>query len=265
VRENLTPEGVSYMISTVLFLGFTLLVMVGPVLPQEPTAPAPSSKPAPEYKAAIKWKRFDYTCEGEQKLTVYLHDQTVKVRFKDSNYLMRQVPSADGGRYSDGRAVWWSVGNGGFLQEDNPDGEGKMIVKDCKLDKPLNGGAAASNAGGVAGSVTGTVTYLQRMALPPTAVIQVQLLDVSLADAPSKVIAEDKITLGDRQVPVPFEFKFDPSAIDPKHSYSVRAKILVDGELRFISDQSHPVLTRGNPSKVEIVVKQTNPQSPGQP
>jgi putative lipoprotein len=248
------------MVSRVLFLGVTLVVMAGPVVSQEPAAPAPSPKQSPVYKTAIKWKRFDYTCEGGQKLVVYLHDQTVKIRFKDSSYLMRQVPSADGGRYSDGKVVWWGVGNGGFLQEDNPDGNGAMIVKGCKLDKPMNGDAAQSN---VAGSVTGTVTYLQRMALPPTAVIQVQLLDVSLANAPSKVIAEDKITLGDRQVPVPFELKFDPAAIDPKHAYSVGAKIMVDGELRFISDQSHPVLTRGNPNKVEIVVKQVTPQKPG--
>jgi putative lipoprotein len=246
--------------STLSFLFLCVLsgAVTGALLAQESAAPPPSSKQAPAYKTAIKWKRFDYTCEAGQKLVVFLHDQTVKVRYKDSNYLMRQVPSADGGRYSDGKVVWWGVGNGGFLQEDNPDGNGAMIVKDCELDKPMNGEATG------AGSVTGMVTYLQRMALPPTAIIQVQLLDVSLADAPSKVIAEDKITLGDRQVPVLFELKFDPSAIDPKHAYSVSAKIMVDGELRFISDQSHPVLTRGgNPNKVEIVVKQVTPQKPG--
>ena len=252
-RMNLTFS------SRLLFFCVFSGAAVGALRAAQESAPAPSSQQAQAYKTAIKWKRFDYTCEGGQKLVVFLHDQTVKVRFKDSSYLMRQVPSADGGRYSDGKVVWWGVGSGGFLQEDSPDGNGAMIVKDCKLDKPMNGGAAQSTG---AGRVTGTVTYLQRMALPPTAVIQVQLLDVSLADAPSKVIAEDKITLGDRQVPVPFELKFDPSAIDPKHAYSVSAKIMVDGELRFASDQSHPVLTRGNPNKVEIVVKQVTPQKP---
>src|SRR5580704_11238254 len=189
--------------------------MAGTVVPQEPAAPAPSSQQAPAYKTAMKWKRFDYTCEGGQKLVVFLHDQTVKVRFKDSDYLMRQVPSADGGRYSDGKVVWWSVGNGGFLQEDSPNGDGKMIVKDCKVDQPMNGGTTVSDvAASVAGSVTGTVTYLQRMALPPTAVIEVRLLDGAPTDVPctvSKIVVEEKITLGDRQVPVPFDLKFDPS------------------------------------------------------
>ena len=35
---------------------------------------------------------------------------------------MKQTMSADGNRYSDGKVVWWGKGNGGFLQEDTPDG-----------------------------------------------------------------------------------------------------------------------------------------------
>ncbi len=61
-----------------------------------------------------------------------------------------------------------------------------MIVKDCKLDKPMNGEAGTS-------SVTGTVSYRLRIALPPAAIIEVQLLDVSLADAPDKTLAEEKL------------------------------------------------------------------------
>jgi putative lipoprotein len=244
--------------SSLFFLSFaiTLAAIASALRAQEPTAPASSAKPAPAYKPAMKWKRFDYTCEGGEKLTVYLHDQTVKVRFKDSIYLMRQVPSADGGRYSDGKVLWWSVGNTGFLAEDSQDGDGKAIVKDCRLNKPVNGGAAQS-------SVRGSVTYWERMALPPDAVIEVQLFDISLVDC--KPIAEEKITLGDRQVPVPFELKFDPSAIDPKHSYSVSAKITVDGELRFTGEQPSPVLTGGNPDIVEITVKQPAPQNSNKP
>ncbi len=203
----------------------------------------------------MEWKRFDYTCEGGAKLTLYLHDQTVKVSFQDKQYLMTPTRSADGARYSDGKVLWWGKGNGGFLQEDLPDGDGKMIVKNCQLDKPLN--AEASTA-----TVTGTVSYLQRIALPPSAVIEVQLQDVSLADAPAKVIAEQTITLGERQVPVAFELNFDPAKIDAKHRYSVSARILVDGQLRFISDQSYPMLTAGKPSQVEMILKPVGSAGP---
>ena len=220
---------------------------------QDPAATAPQTPPTPNHnnvRKTVRWKAFEYTCDSGAKLIVYLTDQLAKIRFDDNTYLMHQTESADGNRYSDGKMVWWGKGNGGFLQEDTPDGNGKMIVQGCKLDKPMN-----------EASVTGTVSYLQRMALPPNAILEVQLLDVSLADAPSKIIAEQSITLGQRQVPVPFSLKYDSSKIDEKHSYSISAKITVDGALRFISDTSYPVVTRGNPSQVDVIVKQVAPQA----
>ncbi len=227
---------------------------------QEPTltpTPAPA-KPKSEMRRAVEWKRFDYTCGADEKLTVYLHSENVKIRFKDQTYLMKQVPSADGGRYSDGKVVWWGVGNGGFLQEDSADGNGVMLLKDCKLDKPPNAGTTAN-------SVTGTVSYLLRIALPPEAVIQVQLQDVTLADAPASVLAEEKIVLGERQVPVSFSLRFDRDKIETNHTYSVSARILVDGVLRFTNDTSYPVLTRGNPGHVDMILKQIAPASPARP
>jgi putative lipoprotein len=221
-----------------------------PRAPEAPAAPAAPLTPAtPAMKRAVEWKQFAYTCEGGTKLRVYLHNDMAKVAFKDKVYLMKQTRSADGGRYSDGKVVWWGKGNGGFLQVDAPDGSGNMIVKGCELDKPLNSEA-------MPGVVNGTVSYRARMALPPSAVIEVKLQEVSRAEAPAAMIAEESITLGERQVPVPFELKFDPAKIDPKGMYSVSGRILVDGQLRFASDKSYPVLTRGNPAHVEFVLKQ---------
>ena len=92
--------------------------------------------------------------------------------------------------------------------------------------------------------------------MPPNAVIEVKLQDVSKADAPATVIAEQKISAEGKQVPIPFELKFDPAKIDPKGRYTVSARITVNGQLRFVSDQAHPVLAHGNAaSGVEIVVK----------
>jgi putative lipoprotein len=206
-------------------------------------------------KKAFEWKQFEYTCEDGTKLRVYLHNETVKVVYKDKVYLMKQTRSADGGRYSDGKVLWWSKGNGGFLQEDTPDGNGEMIQKGCELDKPTNGEA-------VAGTVSGTVSYLSRMGLPASAIIEVQLQDVSLADAPAKLVAKEEMALGERQVPVPFELKFDAGKIEPQHMYSVRASILVNGQLRFASDKAYPVLTRGNPAHVEVIVKLVSQPGP---
>lgn len=219
---------------------------------QQTSPPAAIPQPSAEVRKAMVWKRFDYACEADAKLTVFLRDQTAKVIYKGRMYLMKQTPSADGNRYSDGRFVWWGKGNGGFLQEDKPDGNGAMIVKDCKLSEPDKKDP---------GTVSGTVTYLQRIALPPNAVIEVKLQDVSRADAPATTIAEQKITAEGKQPPIPYELKFDPTKIDPKHRYNVSARIMVGDQLRFISDTAHPVLADGNSaSGIEIIVKAVPPK-----
>jgi putative lipoprotein len=245
-RKNVMSTRFSGHVASGLMLGALLGVGISA---QETSAPPAHNN----VRKAIRWKHFDYTCAGGAKLAVDLGDELAKVSFAGKAYLMKQTMSADGNRYSDEKVVWWGKGNGGFLQEDTPEGNGKMIVQGCQLDKPLNGGDEQ-------GTVTGTVSYLQRMALPTNAVIQVQLLDVSLADAAAKAVAEESINLGQRQVPVPFSLNFDPAKIDAKHRYSLSAKITVDGKLWFISDRSYPVLTSGNPTHVDLILKQASGQ-----
>jgi putative lipoprotein len=103
--------------------------------------------------------------------------------------------------------------------------------------------------------ITGTVTYRNRSALPSTAVIEVTLQDISLADAPAKVISMQQIEAGGKPVPFPYALKYDPAQIDPKNTYSVSARITEGNELLFISDTVYPVLTRGAPmTGVDILV-----------
>jgi uncharacterized lipoprotein YbaY len=105
--------------------------------------------------------------------------------------------------------------------------------------------------------VSGIVTYRQRIALPPQAQIQVQLVDVSLADAPATVLSTVTIEAAGRQVPFAFELPYDPAQIEEPNSYAVQARITVDGQLRFISTMRYAVLTQGNPATVEVVVNPT--------
>jgi putative lipoprotein len=106
-----------------------------------------------------------------------------------------------------------------------------------------------------AAMVTGTVTYRERMALPPAAVVKVQLAEVSRADAPATVLGEQVIEARGRQVPFAFEIPYDPSKIEEHLTYVVQARIEVDGQLHFITDTRHPVLTRGAPARVEVVLR----------
>ncbi len=116
-------------------------------------------------------------------------------------------------------------------------------------------GNADQQPDAMSGKLTGTVTYRERIALEADAVIEVQLLDVSKADAPAEVIATQTIKSDGKQVPIPFELDYDTAEIDQKSSYSLQARILVDGQLRWISEQVYPVLTQGQPTNaVEIIV-----------
>jgi putative lipoprotein len=113
---------------------------------------------------------------------------------------------------------------------------------------PAGGGASPTR-------VTGTVTYRERIALPPTAVIKVQLVDVSRADAPAIVLGQQVIQSAGKQVPFSFEIPFDPARIEASYSYAVQARIEVDGRLRFISDRHYAVITRGAPTRVDMVLR----------
>ncbi len=118
------------------------------------------------------------------------------------------------------------------------------------------GGATNAPSSPVPGTtVTGSVGMRERLALRPGFELIVKLLDVSRADAPAVVLAEQVISLGTRQLPVPFALAYDPARIEPSHSYMVQARVEFHGQLAFITDQQYPVITRGAPSHVDVVVK----------
>ncbi len=110
----------------------------------------------------------------------------------------------------------------------------------------------ASESGG--NVVSGTVTYLDRSALDPAAVIEVDLVQSSVG-APLATITTQSINAEGRQVPIPFELAYDPATIDPTQTYLVVARILVNGELTYASQAGVPVITNGAPTQgVEVLV-----------
>ncbi|MGX5800429.1 YbaY family lipoprotein [Bradyrhizobium sp. Arg314] len=89
-------------------------------------------------------------------------------------------------------------------------------------------------------TIAGEVTYRERIALPPDAVLVVEIADVSLADAPAAVIAKRRIA-PTGQVPIKFDIGFDPKAIQKGRTYTLQARITLGERLLFISDTSHQV------------------------
>jgi putative lipoprotein len=102
--------------------------------------------------------------------------------------------------------------------------------------------------------VAGTVTYRQRSALPTGAVLIVKIVDVSRADASGTVIAERRVPLDGKHVPVPFDLAYERNRIVERNTYAIQAEIRDGNRLLFITETRYPVITQGNPRNVEVTV-----------
>jgi len=102
--------------------------------------------------------------------------------------------------------------------------------------------------------IQGTVSYRERIALPPGAYLELVLADVSLADAPYIVLNKKRITpLG--QVPISFEISYDRQQIIENHTYSVMARIYNQDSLLFINDQAYLVITKYQTKEIHMILK----------
>ena len=106
----------------------------------------------------------------------------------------------------------------------------------------------------LAQALTGTATYRERMALPPGAVFEATIEDVSRADAPSSVLASTRITSSSNP-PIAFTITYDAGKVLPDRRYVVRARILVADQLMFTTDTATPVITHGNPTRVSLMLR----------
>jgi putative lipoprotein len=128
---------------------------------------------------------------------------------------------------------------------------GSLTLSYERAERPPYDDAMGDDAGPA--TLTVTVFYRERIAMPPNAALIVTLADVSRADAPAETVASRRIE-EPGNVPIDVELTYDPSIIDERFTYAVRATIEVDGEMWWTSTQAHHVLTRGAPGHVEVMV-----------
>jgi len=107
-----------------------------------------------------------------------------------------------------------------------------------------------------AGTLEGTATYRERIALPAEAVLKIELIDLALPDRPRVTVSAPT---GAGQVPLAFTLTFEDSMILPQHDYALNAEILA-GEFRFRNTEPYPVnpLTQAEPI---LIVAQSVSQS----
>ena len=108
-------------------------------------------------------------------------------------------------------------------------------------------------------SVSGTITYRERVPLSPGAVVKISLNDTSYADGPSELVAHHTIT-DPGQVPIDFRLPYPREAINSRNTYSISVRIEEeDGRLAFVNDTAYDVITHGNPNRVDMVLVMVEP------
>lgn len=103
-------------------------------------------------------------------------------------------------------------------------------------------------------SLTGEVDFSAASSLPPDAVLEVTLSDVSRLDAPARVIASDTIAPVGAS-PANFVLTYEPKDLGDGVDFAVSARIHQGDKLLAISDTRVSVLGRsGNTGPVQVVL-----------
>lgn len=102
-------------------------------------------------------------------------------------------------------------------------------------------------------TLEGTITYRQRVALSPEAIVKVWLQDVSKVGAVAEVLDEVEIR-NPGQVPIAFRVRYDPERIVADHRYTLLVKIYEGDRTRFLNATSYPVITQGCTDRCEVVL-----------
>jgi len=89
----------------------------------------------------------------------------------------------------------------------------------------------ASPALAAKATLSGQVTYRERVALPSTATLELQLIDQTLPSLPPRL--DVKAPIGAGQVPLSFSLAFEDSLILPNHTYALVATIAVPEGIMF--------------------------------
>ncbi|MEP6389561.1 MAG: META domain-containing protein [Halioglobus sp.] len=124
-----------------------------------------------------------------------------------------------------------------------------IVVTGC--NQGTSNGSSKDSAEMTAGTIKGMVVYRERMLLPPDAQIEIQLQDVSRADAMATVMAVVNMA-ADGAPPYPFVIEYDTSQVDARMRYALRATIHSGDRLMFTNtDYIDPF----SESPVEVLVR----------
>ncbi|HHY49980.1 MAG TPA: hypothetical protein GYA10_09565, partial [Alphaproteobacteria bacterium] len=114
-------------------------------------------------------------------------------------------------------------------------------------------GTALSPAYAERVTLTGEVTYRERIGLPENASLRIRLVDLTAAGSPARVEAQAAIG-SPGQVPLSFTLNFDDRAIDPAHRHAIIAEITSGTELWFRNTVPYAIDPLAPAAPVQVIV-----------
>lgn len=198
--------------------------------------------------------KITYTCDNGSRVDIsFLSDISGRpqatLQVADETIVLPRVPTGSGALYRNGDMRLHTKGDDAILE----DGKGEMRrctrgntpPATAQAPQPTPPAAAASSFM----EITGQVSYLTRIALPPGAILSIRI------QAGGRTLADQRYELNGAQVPIPFTATVDRDLIGKKARLAVTARIDVDGKPRFVSNKVYPVMASQQPQPVDIILK----------
>ncbi len=113
-----------------------------------------------------------------------------------------------------------------------------------------------NNAGGV---ITGNLNLPADITLPDGAILTISLEDVSLADAPSKLVGNRIIPVAGQSTPINWRVYYPTAIIDTRNRYNISAVISFANKLQYRTTSAYGVISDGMSSNINIEVVASNP------
>ncbi|MCK6390734.1 MAG: YbaY family lipoprotein [Azonexus sp.] len=185
---------------------------------------------------------FNYRCDDGSTLNVRFQtpvdgEQTAILALPGGDFSLPQGVSSSGARYARGPVSLWIKGQDALF-------ETGRASRRCTTPTPL----------GSFIEITGSVTYLARIALPPAANLTIKVEDVARADAPAKILAEQHYALAGAQVPIPFKLTLDRDLAGPRARLVISARIDTNGQPRFQVRQPYRPLA-AHDGQIDLILK----------
>ena len=200
-------------------------------------------------------ERLPYACDNGSRIDISFTPAgdgppQATLHFSDSELTLPQVPAASGALYRADNIRLQTQGEEAIFDD------GKGNTRRCTQGTTPPPQATATPATSSFLDIAGSITYRQRIALPPDAILIVRVQDVARAGGRARQLAEQRIELNGQQVPIPFAATIDRDLIGKKAQVTVSARIERRGKLLFVSDKPYPALHNGQPLHVAMQLKQ---------